>query len=548
MVAIAANRPVAGAVLPRLSACSSSLARPAHASEIGTAIVTSVLPSAPPSLRDSDRTSWLWLAVGLALFLVSNGRWTVAIATWLAPVLLLHWARRQPVVRGYLVLSLLLATANLVSWSGTVSPSGVPDSPVWVPAALGPAVGLVYLADRCAASRLAHHWGRGHLLLTLPFPLAYTVLDFAVARLSPLGSVGALGYTQYPSLALTQLASVTGVWGLTFLVAWLAPVADAVWVGGADWRRWSSPLLLFGLTVVLVLGYGGWRLASAPASGASVRVAGITLVDRVTSHALEAARAEGGDRVARINEALRQQGREAVLRESAAGARLVTFSETSIRGDVGQEQELVAWGSALAREARTTLVVPLYLSGADGLDRNLLVVAGPDGEVVLRHVKYGSAALEGIEPGSGVLAFADLPFARLGAVICRDLDFPSTVQQAGAAGADVVVAPSFDWVEIDPFHTWYAVFRGVENGFSLVRQAGDGLSVATDPYGRVVAAMDQFQASERVMVATVPTTGVGTPYAAWGDWFAWLCVGGLLVLAAATVRSRAAASGGEEEG
>jgi apolipoprotein N-acyltransferase len=140
--------------------------------------------------------------------------------------------------------------------------------------------------------------------------------------------------------------------------------------------------------------------------------------------------------------------------------------------------------------------------------------------------------LEGIVPGSGVLGFADLPFGRVGAVICRDLDFPSTVQQAGAAGADLVVVPSFDWVEIDPFHSQYAVFRAIENGFSLVRPAGDGLSIATDPYGRVVAAMDQFQSSGRVMVATVPTTGVRTPYGILGDWFGWASLAGLILLAA----------------
>ncbi len=471
--------------------------------------------------------------VGLALFLVSNGRWVVPVAAWVAPVLFLHWTRRQPALRGYLVLSLMLAAANMVSWWGAVSPAGVPDSPGWVPAALGPAIGLVYLADRCIFTGLRASLGRGHLLLTLPFPLAYTALDFVLARLSPLGSVGALGYTQYPNLALAQLASVTGIWGLTFLVAWLAPVVDSAWGAGPTTLRWSSPPIVFGLTLVLVLGYGGGRLAVPPASGESVRVAGITLVDRARSHELELARQAGRSEFDRANQAIRQLGRDAVLREAAAGARLVAFSETSIRGYESQEAELVDWGSALARDAHTTLVLPLYLSAdvADGLDRNLLVVLDPDGIVVLRHIKYGSARLEGIVPGSGVLAFADLPVGRVGAVICRDLDFPSAVQQAGAAEADLVVAPSFDWIEIDPFHTQYAVFRAIENGFSLVRPTGDGLSVATDPYGRVIAAMDQFQSSGRVLVAMVPTAGVRTPYGTFGDWFAWASVAGLLLLA-----------------
>lgn len=470
-------------------------------------------------------TAILWPSVGVLLFLLSNGRWAVPIAAWLAPAVLLHWTRRQPVLRGYVVLSVLLACANSIAWSGTASPW-------WVPAALGPAIGLVYLADRCVVARLAPRLGRDHLLLTLVFPLAYTALDFVLSRLSPLGSIGALGYTQYPDLALVQLASLTGVWGLTFVVAWFAPVAEALWTGAlAGDPRWMTPVV-FAVTVVLVLGYGGSRLALATAEGASVRVAGITLVDREISRDLETAQALGQDEFGRANEEIRERGRAAVLREAAAGAQLVLFSETSIRGEDSQEGELVSWGAALAREARTTLVVPLYLSSGvdEGLDRNLLVVLDPSGDVVLRHVKYGSAALEGIVPGSGVLGFAELPFGRLGAVICRDLDFPATVQQAGAAGADLVVAPSFDWIEIDPFHTQYAVFRGVENGFSLVRQTGDGLSIATDPYGRVVAATDQFQSSSHVMVAVVPTTGVRTLYGLLGDWFGWVSLVALVLV------------------
>lgn len=493
----------------------------------------------------SATASTLWGALmlpvaGLALFMVSNGRWAVPVAAWVAPAVLLHWTRRQPVVRGYLVLSVLLAAANMVAWSGTVSPAGVPNSPIWVPAALGPAIALVYLADRCLLTALTARLGPGHLLLTLPFPLAYTTLDFVLARVSPLGSVGALGYTQYTNLTLVQLASVTGVWGLTFLVAWFAPVAEGAWTGDFSVRRWTSPAVVFGLALVLVLSLGGLRLALAPASGASVRVAGITLVDRTTSQELEAARKESRAAFDRANAAIRLRGRDAVLREAAAGARLVSFSETSIRGVESQEDELVAWGALLAQDAGTTLVLPLYLSSevAGGLDRNLLVVVDPHGDVVLRHVKYGSAGLEGIVGGSGLLSFADLPFGRVGAVICRDLDFPSTVQQAGAAGADLVVAPSFDWFEIDPFHSQYAVFRAIENGFSLVRPVGDGLSIATDPYGRVVATMDQFQSSDRVMVATVPTKGVRTLYGVLGDWFAWASLTGMVLMAAAALTGR----------
>jgi len=84
-----------------------------------------------------------------------------------------------------------------------------------------------------------------------------------------------------------------------------------------------------------------------------------------------------------------------------------------------------------------------------------------------------------------------------------------------------------------------AVFRAIENGISVVRRAEQGRSITVDPYGRVLAKMDHFTASERVMVAQVPTQGVFTVYSVIGDLFGWLSVVGFVVVAIwAVVRGR----------
>jgi apolipoprotein N-acyltransferase len=93
--------------------------------------------------------------------------------------------------------------------------------------------------------------------------------------------------------------------------------------------------------------------------------------------------------------------------------------------------------------------------------------------------------------------------------------------------------PSWDWRALDPLHTDMAVARAVENGFSLVRQTPEGLSVAVDHQGRVLAAMDHFRTAERTLIADVPARGERTLYAALGDWLAWLCVLALPALALA---------------
>ena len=59
--------------------------------------------------------------------------------------------------------------------------------------------------------------------------------------------------------------------------------------------------------------------------------------------------------------------------------------------------------------------------------------------------------------------------------------------------------------------------RAIEGGFSLVRATRAGTSAAFDPYGRVRASMSAWEENERVMLATVPTARVATPYTRVGD-------------------------------
>ena len=114
-------------------------------------------------------------------------------------------------------------------------------------------------------------------------------------------------------------------------------------------------------------------------------------------------------------------------------------------------------------------------------------------------------------------------FGNITAAICMDLDHPGLIRQAGRARADILLAPSDDWKEIDPFHTRMAAFRAIENGFSLVRPANEGLSAAFDYQGCILAAVDYFNSGASPLVSYVPTKGVRTVYSVIGDVFAWLC-------------------------
>ncbi len=72
--------------------------------------------------------------------------------------------------------------------------------------------------------------------------------------------------------------------------------------------------------------------------------------------------------------------------------------------------------------------------------------------------------------------------------------------------------------------------RAIENGFAMIRPTYNGVSFAADPMGRILTQMDSADGGSGIMFVDVPTRGVATLYARWGDWFGWLNVGLLTAL------------------
>ena len=100
-----------------------------------------------------------------------------------------------------------------------------------------------------------------------------------------------------------------------------------------------------------------------------------------------------------------------------------------------------------------------------------MLVIDPTGAIVMEHVKFGGNIFEGTLLGDGNLQTVETPFGVLSGVICWDADFPTVIQQTGQKGVGLLVVPSGDWLEINPIHSQMAVFRAIENGMSMVRQA-----------------------------------------------------------------------------
>src|SRR4030067_2780353 len=162
---------------------------------------------------------YLWLVIGGLLRIFVSGRWEVAAAGWLAPPFLLHFAHAVPFWPALIGLWLSTALAlGVANWR--VIPVPVFIYPL-VALFLSLSVVLPYLVDRLLAPSLPG------FLATLVFPLAWTATEDLGAHSQPFGTWGSLAYTQAGNLPLLQLTSITGLWGIVFVLTRVA--SGATW-------------------------------------------------------------------------------------------------------------------------------------------------------------------------------------------------------------------------------------------------------------------------------------------------------------------------------
>jgi len=475
------------------------------------------------------------IALSLVLLLFANGRNTIAAAAWLAPIFLLRFVRSHSPRLGLPVAWLVLSGAFIFQFRGMV-----PLPPIWY-LVLAAVYGLVetvpFALDRIASHRI------GGFRSTLVLPCGWVLSEYLVATFTPYGSWGAAAYSQHENLTLLQILSITGLYGVSFLIAWFAAICNWAWERQFEWQEIKRGAAWAATVAVAVGFYGGVRLGLTRPDDPTVRIASLTRPDIEVIPSPEIGErifsgtqtADDTDQVRRRGHSINNDLLSRTEREAIAGARIVIWGETNGFVLKDDEDQLIQRGIELARDREIYLGMGLATWNSERSSplENKIVLITPDGEVAWESYKAipvpGSEA-EMSARDDGRIRMIESPYGRLSSAICFDMDFPGLLKQAGRLHTDVMLVPSNDWKAIDPWHSEMARFRAIEQGFNLVRHTSGGLSIATDYQGRVLSRMDHYTTAERVMISEVPTRGVNTIYSWIGDLFSWVCIATLLGL------------------
>lgn len=220
--------------------------------------------------------------------------------------------------------------------------------------------------------------------------------------------------------------SVTGLYGITFLIGWFSAVGASLWETEFTFRKAWRECAACGVCLIGVLLFGGGRLALFPPVSETIRVASITRPGVGVFSASESGEARhlfSGEPLSAEEIAHIQQRSSSIadfLLESAdveaqAGAKLITFGEINLPVLKEDEPSLIQRARDLAQTRCIYMGLPLGTlnPGHKPVAEDKLVMIEPSGQIAWEYRKTrippGPEAAT-ILPNTGLLPVMETPF------------------------------------------------------------------------------------------------------------------------------------------
>lgn len=414
-----------------------------------------------------------------------------------------------------------------------------------------PAYLALYPALGCALARLL--WTRDASRI-LALAVALTVSEWLRGHLLTGFPWNAYGYALSEPLALAQIASVVGLWGMTFLAVAIFASPAALIDGRSRGRKpWIAPAVALA-TLVALGAFGAIRLSMLPTkmlSQVKLRIMQPNLQQDVKFN--YSAKREVMQKYLALSD--RASGPQAtgvrdtniliwpesafpffLTREADAMAQIADLlpkGTVLITGAVRVPDDTPA-GRPVTRAYNSIYVIDHDGSVLSVYDKTHLVPFGEYLPFQNWMEKLGFTQLTKVQggyiPGAHRRAI-DVPNApRALPLICYEAIFPGKLAENDDRAGWIVNLTNDGWFGIStgPYqHLQQARLRAIEEGLPVVRAANTGISAVIDPAGRIVTKLGL--GLEGVLDASLPSALAPTFYARFGNFVAWIMLAGALI-------------------
>ena len=465
-----------------------------------------------------EKFPYIWLILGLILTMLSYGIFNTGICAWIFAIPLIRFINKRTKWSSIILMLIgLIIVANITFYRLVTDNPDIGNQVfctlngirIWFPF-------FVYF--------LCRKLGGKKLIAYYAFPTAVAVAEFFIDN--PFVSVmTSLSVSQFWNIGLMQLASVTGVVGVSFIVTLFASITNYIWEEGIR-KNTVMNAVAYGIVVVAITGIGMINVEKITTLDKTVKVAASvenfnTLIEDPSIFDQYEGSAEEKMLQANLG-IIRERAVQAAQNEST----LLVFPEDAFGCPEASSGKFIESVQTIAKENNINIILPLLrLPAEEGQKKkNTLNFINRNGELLNTYLKNHLVPVveePETEKGDGTTPVIEVDGVKYTYLICAD--YTSNKYAYNGREADIFINPSYDWKAFQYFTTYGVQARAIECGFSVLRNPVNGNIILYDMFGRPIHMQNAMNVQTGMLYLDIPKEGRQTIYGATGNWFPWMC-------------------------
>lgn len=487
-----------------------------------------------------EKFSYVWLILGLILVFLSYGVFNTGICAWLFAIPLLRYINIR--TKWSSILLMLLGTIIIanIAFCGLVEDkvnimnqvfctfNGIR---IWLPF-------FVYFICR--------KLNTNKLIAYFAFPASVVIAEFFVDN--PFVSVmTSLSVSQFWNIGLMQLASITGVVGVSFVVTSCASAVNYIWEDGLN-KKTATYATVYAIAVIFIIGLGMTSIQRITTGDKTVRVAtSVENSNNLLGKLDDIQKYEGTSKekiMAACVDIINDSAKNACYNKSS----VLVFPEDAFICTDDMTKQFISEVQEIAKENNINILFPLLrlpdvkiqdnqnvskflkqlkiqTSKSTKKQINTLNFIDRHGRLRKTYIKNNLVPVVEepfSEKGDGKTPIVEVDGVKYTFLICAD--YTSNKYAYNGREADILLNPSYDWQAFQYFTSYGVQARAIECGFSVLRNPVNGNIILYDYYGRPLHMANAMNVHTGIMYLDIPKTGRNTFYGSTGNWFPWICV------------------------
>jgi apolipoprotein N-acyltransferase len=335
------------------------------------------------------------------------------------------------------------------------------------------------------------------------FAFIWVLYEFIFSLFSIHGTNISIAYTQLHNLPIIQIATITGIWGISFLLIFVP--ANIAFI--CHYHKNKKLALKTGIITIillaLTLSFGFYRLHS-PKSKATIKV-GIAAIE-INRKEFLAVLNNNDQKI--INNVV-QRYVETIQLLAKNGAKIILLPEEVAYLQENNTKQVLNKFSFAAKKNNVYLIVGLNVKEQNKLFNSAYLFL-PNGKIAFRYDKehllpFAKEAY--YTPGNKTETLQIPNIGNIAVAICKDMDFVFPALKYSQQNVGAIFVPAWDFGYDAWIHGRMALMRGIEGNFSVIRAGKDGLLTISDNKGRIIAKAHTKDSKDKTLViGEIPVT------------------------------------------